>query len=214
VVTLVDTPGAFPGPAAEERGQSEAIASSIRLMTGLRVPIVAVIVGEGGSGGALAIGVGDHVLALENAVYSVISPEGCASILWRTSDEAPTAALAMRMTAADQRALGVVDIVVGEPAEGAHGDHAEMARRLRTVLVAQLDALDQIPIDELLEARYRRYRSMGAYTEVDIPAVTPPASLGLADRLRNLLDQARATAGGSIPGPSRSRDEPPAREEV
>ena len=120
VVTFVDVPGAHPGPESEERGIAEAIARSIGLMSRLRTPIVTVITGEGGSGGALAIAVGDVVIALENAVYSVISPEGCASILWRTADEAPTAAAAMRMTAADQRALGVVDIVVPEPGEGAH----------------------------------------------------------------------------------------------
>ena len=109
VITFLDTAGAFPGPAAEERGQAEAIATSIKLMTGLQVPIVAVVLGEGGSGGALAIGVGDVVLALENAVYSVISPEGCASILWRDPEKAPVAAAAMRMTAADQLELGVID---------------------------------------------------------------------------------------------------------
>src|ERR687895_1681492 len=123
IVTFLDTAGAFPGPSAEERGQAEAIASSIKLMTGLQVPIVVVIIGEGGSGGALAIGVGDRVLALENAVYSVISPEGCAAILWRAPDEAKLAAAAMRMTAADQLALGVVDAIIDEPGEGAHTDH-------------------------------------------------------------------------------------------
>jgi acetyl-CoA carboxylase carboxyl transferase alpha subunit len=117
VITFLDTAGAFPGPAAEERGQAEAIASSIKLMTGLEVPIVVVVLGEGGSGGALAIGVGDVVLGLENSVYSVISPEGCASILWRSRDEARTAAAAMRMTAPDQVDLGVVDIIVAEPGE-------------------------------------------------------------------------------------------------
>ena len=132
VVTFVDVPGAHPGPESEERGIAEAIARSIGLMTRLRTPIVAVITGEGGSGGALAIAVGDVVIALENAVYSVISPEGCASILWRTSDEAATAAAAMRMSAADQHALGVIDIVVPEPGEGAHAEPEETAKRLRS----------------------------------------------------------------------------------
>ncbi len=142
IVTFVDVPGAHPGPESEERGIAEAIARSIGLMTRLRTPIVTVITGEGGSGGALAIAVGDVVIALENAVYSVISPEGCASILWRTADEAATAAAAMRMSAADQHALGVVDIVVPEPGEGAHAepevdggpaarDHRRSARRAR-----------------------------------------------------------------------------------
>src|SRR6187549_1945750 len=122
IVTFLDTAGAFPGPAAEERGQAEAIASSIKLMTGLQVPIVVIVLGEGGSGGALAIGIGDVVIALENAVYSVISPEGCASILWRDPEKAPVAAAAMRMTAADQLELGVIDAIVDEPKEGAQAD--------------------------------------------------------------------------------------------
>ena len=127
IVTFVDVPGAHPGAESEERGIAEAIARSIALMTRLRTPIVTVITGEGGSGGALAIAVGDVVLALENAVYSVISPEGCASILWRTPDQAPAAALAMRMTAADQLELGVVDEVIPEPRDGAHTDHPATA---------------------------------------------------------------------------------------
>src|SRR5688572_13110741 len=163
VVTFVDVPGAHPGPESEERGIAEAIARSVGLMTRLRTPIVAVITGEGGSGGALAIAVGDVVIALENAVYSVISPEGCAAILWRNADEAPTAALAMKMSAADQETLGVVDIVVPEPGEGAHTDHGETARRLRAVIAERLDALALVPLDLLVEERYRRYRNLGAY---------------------------------------------------
>ena len=213
IVTFVDVPGAHPGPESEERGIAEAIARSIGLMTRLRTPIVAVITGEGGSGGALAIAVGDVVIALENAVYSVISPEGCAAILWRTADEAPSAALAMKMTAADQAALGVVDIVVAEPGEGAHADHAETGRRLRQVIVAQLDSLAQVSLDELVEARYQRYRNLGAYTETTTPAVAPPERPGLADRVRTLLDPGR-WGGVQLPAPGRGRDEPPAREEV
>jgi acetyl-CoA carboxylase carboxyl transferase subunit alpha len=213
VVTFVDVPGAHPGPESEERGIAEAIARSVGMMTRLRTPIVAVITGEGGSGGALAIAVGDVVIALENAIYSVISPEGCAAILWRSADEAPTAALAMKMTAADQEALGVVDVVVPEPGEGAHTDHAETARRLRTVIAERLDALALVPIDLLVEERYRRYRNLGAYTEVAQPTVAPPERPGFADRLRNLLDPDR-WARVQLPGPGRGRDEPPAREEV
>jgi acetyl-CoA carboxylase carboxyl transferase alpha subunit len=213
IVSFVDVPGAHPGPESEERGIADAIARSIGLMTRLRTPIVAVITGEGGSGGALAIAVGDVVVALENAVYSVISPEGCAAILWRTADEAATAAFAMKMTAADQEALGVVDIVVREPGEGAHTDHAETARRLKSVIVAQLDALAPIPREILVETRYRRYRAFGAYTEIAAPAPAPPAGPNLADRLRNMLDPGR-WPNVSLPGPRRSRDEPPAREEV
>jgi acetyl-CoA carboxylase carboxyl transferase subunit alpha len=213
VVTFVDVPGAHPGPESEERGIAEAIARSIGLMSRLRTPIVAIITGEGGSGGALAIAVGDVVIALENAVYSVISPEGCASILWRTAEEAPTAALAMRMSAQDQLELGVVDRVVPEPGEGAHADPRETAKRLRQVIIAELDRLSAFAPDELVEARYRRYRALGPYTEVATPEVAPPPSRGLADRLRDLLDPTRWSMGMPLPGSSR-RDEPPAHEEV
>jgi acyl-CoA carboxylase subunit beta len=212
LVTFVDVPGAHPGPESEERGIAEAIARSVGLMSRLRTPIVSVITGEGGSGGALAIAVGDVVIALENAVYAVISPEGCAAILWRTVDEAATAALAMRMTAADQHRLGVVDIVVPEPGEGAHTDHEETARRLKDIIVDRLAALDQLSIDELIDQRYRRYRALGSYTEVTAPEVPPPPNKGLADRLRDLLDPGRRAVSGATS--SWSRDEPPAREEV
>ncbi len=213
VVTFVDVPGAYPGRESEERGIAEAIARSIGLMSRLRTPIVAVITGEGGSGGAIAIAVGDTVIALENAVYSVISPEGCASILWRTADEAATAALAMRMTADEQQALGVVDTVVDEPGEGAHTDHAETARRLRAVIVAELDRLSALSPAELLDARYRRYRTLGAYTEVAAPAAPQmPPSRGLTDRLRDLLDPWRWSAGQPGTGQGR-RDESSLREE-
>ena len=207
VVTFVDVPGAHPGAESEERGIAEAIARSIGLMTRLRTPIVTVITGEGGSGGALAIAVGDVVVALENAVYSVISPEGCASILWRTADEAQTAAVAMRMTAAEQQALGVVDVVVAEPGDGAHSDHAETARRLRAVIVEQLDVLSRVPIEDLLEARYRRFRELGPYTEIASAPIAPTERPGLGDRLRNIFDPTRWPAA---PG----RDEPPARDGV
>jgi acetyl-CoA carboxylase carboxyl transferase subunit alpha len=215
VVTFVDVPGAHPGPESEERGIAEAIARSIGLMTRLRTPIVTVITGEGGSGGALAIAVGDVVLALENAVYAVISPEGCASILWRTSDEAPTAALAMKMSVIDQQALGVVDEVVSEPPDGAHTDHEETGRRLKAVLVRELERLEAIPLDVLVEMRYRRYRSLGAYAELEGPAPTPPVPPrpGLADRLRGLFE-AGQRAIPAPPLPVGRRDEPPAREDV
>jgi acyl-CoA carboxylase subunit beta len=212
VVTFVDVPGAHPGPESEERGIAEAIARSVALMTRLRTPIVSIITGEGGSGGALAIAVGDVVIALENAVYSVISPEGCASILWRTSDEAPAAAAAMRMTASEQHALGVIDIVVAEPDQGAHADPAETARRLRAIVVDRLAALSELTIEELVEARYQRYRALGSYTEAELPEIPPTSARGLGDRLRDLLDPGRRTVGGAVS--SWSRDEPPAREEV
>jgi acetyl-CoA carboxylase carboxyl transferase subunit alpha len=214
IVTFVDVPGAHPGPESEERGIAEAIARSIGLMSRLRTPIVVVITGEGGSGGALAIAVGDVVVALENAVYSVISPEGCASILWRTADEAPTAAMAMRMTAPEQQALGVIDIVVPEPGEGAHTDHAETARRLKAVILEQLDGLSHLSLDDLVEARYRRFRALGPFREVEAPPPPLPERPGLADRLRNLLDPGRWSGIQSIPAGRAQPPDLPARDEV
>ncbi len=187
VVTFLDTAGAFPGPAAEERGQAEAIASNIKQMTGLQVPIVAVIVGEGGSGGALAIGVGDEVLALENAVYSVISPEGCASILWRSAERAPEAAAAMRMTAANQLELGVVDAIVEEPAGGAQEDTAATARSIKA---AVLDALGRVTRHEpevLLATRYARLRGIGLVLQTDVGPATAVEEPSLRRRLGRLL---------------------------
>ncbi|HEX6656413.1 MAG TPA: acetyl-CoA carboxylase carboxyltransferase subunit alpha [Candidatus Limnocylindria bacterium] len=165
VITFLDTAGAFPGPAAEERGQAEAIATSIKLMTGLQVPIVAVIVGEGGSGGALAIGVGDVVLAMENSVYSVISPEGCASILWRDPEKAPVAAAAMRMTAADQLTLGVIDAIIEEPRDGAPADPGAAARSIKGALLAALAQIGQATPEALLTSRYARLRAIGLVIE-------------------------------------------------
>jgi acetyl-CoA carboxylase carboxyl transferase subunit alpha len=187
IVTFLDTAGAFPGPAAEERGQAEAIASSIKLMTGLQVPIVVVVLGEGGSGGALAIGVGDRVLALENAVYSVISPEGASSILWRSRDEARAAAAAMRMTAADQHELGVVDAVIDEPGEGAHTDHAATAKSLRAAILAALGSLAGQDTAELLSTRYARLRRMGAYIETGSGPSRAPEAPSLRHRLGRIL---------------------------
>ena len=187
VVTFLDTAGAFPGPAAEERGQAEAIASSIKLMTGIQVPIVVVVLGEGGSGGALAIGVGDVVLALENAVYSVISPEGCASILWRSRDEAKAAAAAMRMTAADQVDLGVVDLVVAEPGEGAHAENAATAATLKSAIISALRRVAGRPTDELLASRYARLRGMGAYLETGSRPSRAPEAPSLRHRIGRIL---------------------------
>jgi acetyl-CoA carboxylase carboxyl transferase subunit alpha len=187
LVTFLDTAGAFPGPAAEERGQAEAIASSIKLMTGLQVPIVVVVVGEGGSGGALAIGVGDRVLALENAVYSVISPEGASSILWRSKDEARTAAAAMRMTAEEQQELGVVDVVVPEPGEGAHAEPGGTAKALKAAIVAALRDLAGVETTVLLATRYARLRSLGAYLESEGEPARQPEAPSLRHRLGRIL---------------------------
>jgi acetyl-CoA carboxylase carboxyl transferase subunit alpha len=187
VITFLDTAGAFPGPAAEERGQAEAIAASIKLMTGLEVPIVVIVLGEGGSGGALAIGVGDAVLALENSVYSVISPEGCASILWRSRDEARTAAAAMRMTADDQVDLGVVDAIVAEPGEGAHTDHPATARALKAAILSALRRIASGDTAELLATRYARMRGWGAYLETGAGPSLPPEAPSLRRRLGRIL---------------------------
>jgi len=195
VVTFVDTPGAAPDAPSEERGQAEAIARNIAVMTSLRTPIVTVVTGEGGSGGALAIAVGDVVLALENAIYSVISPEGCASILWRTSDMAQQAAVAMRLTAREQQALGVIDTVIGEPGEGAHDDPDETARRLGEAIEAQLEALVHHDLDDLVRSRYARYRDYGAFTTKDLPVRERRERQNWVDRLRTLLDSGQRVVG-------------------
>jgi acetyl-CoA carboxylase carboxyl transferase subunit alpha len=165
LVTLIDTPGAYPGVGAEERGQSEAIARNLLEMADLKTPIVCTVIGEGGSGGALAIGVGDRVNMLQYSTYSVISPEGCASILWKSQDKARDAAEALGMTAPRLLELGLVDKVIREPLGGAHRNPRSMAVRLKAVLMNQLDELEAIPAPELLEQRYRRLRSYGAYQE-------------------------------------------------
>ncbi|WP_199503707.1 acetyl-CoA carboxylase carboxyltransferase subunit alpha [Qipengyuania sp. YIM B01966] len=162
VVTLVDTSGAFPGVEAEERGQAEAIARSTEACLGLPVPMVATIVGEGGSGGAVALASAERVLMLEHAVYSVISPEGCASILWRTADKAPDAAQAMRITAQDLEQLGVIDRIVPEPVGGAHRDPATMAASLAAAIGQELDALADLPVDQLRRQREDRFLRIGA----------------------------------------------------
>lgn len=163
LLTFIDTPGAYPGVGAEERGQSEAIARNLLEMADLKTPIICTVLGEGGSGGALAIGVGDRTLMLEYSTYSVITPEGCASILWKSADKARDAAEAMQMTAPQLLKQGLVDKVIREPIGGAHRNPRSMAIRLKAVLLNELDALAAIPIDQLLEQRYRRLRSYGAY---------------------------------------------------
>ena len=161
VVTFIDTPGAYPGIGAEERGQSEAIARNLWEMSALRTPIVATVIGEGGSGGALAISVADKLMMLEYATYSVISPEGCASILWKDAEKAPLAAEAMAITSKHLKSHGLIDEIVPEPLGGAHRDPEQMARSLRNVLVQTLDNLAAEPLDRLLEHRYERLMSYG-----------------------------------------------------
>jgi acetyl-CoA carboxylase carboxyl transferase subunit alpha len=165
LLTFIDTPGAYPGVGAEERGQSEAIARNLLEMAQLKTPIVCTVIGEGGSGGALAIGVGDRVNMLQYSTYSVISPEGCASILWKSQDKARDAAEALGMTAPRLLELGLIDKVVREPLGGAHRNARSMAIRLKAVLMNQLDELATLGAADLLEQRYRRLRSYGAYAE-------------------------------------------------
>jgi len=166
VISLVDVVGAYPGLGAEERGQAEAIAHNLREMARLSVPFIAIITGEGGSGGALAIAVADRVLMLENSVYSVISPEGCASIMWRDSSKKDIAAAALRITAKDNLELGICDEVIPEPQGGAHHDHDAMAATLGDVLDKHLSELEKLSTEQLLNARYDKFRTMAQYFEV------------------------------------------------
>ncbi len=213
VITFVDVPGAHPGPESEERGIAEAIARSVALMTRLRTPIVTVITGEGGSGGALAIAVGDVVIALENAVYSVISPEGCASILWRThrrgghrggrdAHDRGRPARPRRHRPRRPRAGRGRPHRPGRDGPPAAGDHRRPARRPSR----------RSPSTSWSTQRYRRYRSLGAYTEADVPEIPDKVDRGLGDRLRDLLDPGRRALGATVQ--PWSRDDPPAREEV
>jgi acetyl-CoA carboxylase carboxyl transferase subunit alpha len=165
VLTFIDTPGAYPGVGAEERGQSEAIARNLFVMAGLKTPILSTVIGEGGSGGALAIGVCDRILMLQYSTYSVISPEGCASILWKSASKASEAAVAMGITADRLRELGLVDDIVAEPLGGAHRDMDAMAATLKYALISALNDLDRIPHDQLLKARYARLMQYGKFEE-------------------------------------------------
>ena len=166
VITLIDTPGAYPGIGAEERGQAEAIARNLLEMARLRVPVISVVIGEGGSGGALALGVSDRILMFENSIYSVISPEGCAAILWKSADARDKAAEALKLTANDLAGLGIVDAVIPEPVGGAHTDWDETAARLRDVLIDQLAQLDTLPPDELRRERWEKFERMGEWRVV------------------------------------------------
>ena len=165
IVTLIDTPGAFPGIGAEERNIAEAIAFNLREMMTLRTPVIAVVIGEGGSGGALGIGIADRVLMMENAYYSVISPEGCAAILWKHREHAPEAASALKLSAQDLSKLGIIDGIVPEPLGGAHNDHATAANSLKEAVLATIKELSAIPTAQLLEQRYQKFRALGQFTE-------------------------------------------------
>ena len=165
VLTFIDTPGAYPGIDAEERGQSEAIARNLYVMAGLKTPVVCTVIGEGGSGGALAIGVGDRMLMLQYSIYSVISPEGCASILWKSADKAADAAEAMGVTSERLKELNLIDDIIEEPLGGAHRNPEETAERLKARLVDQVEQLSRLPTDQLIAARYQRLMSYGEYLE-------------------------------------------------
>ncbi|HSR53913.1 MAG TPA: acetyl-CoA carboxylase carboxyltransferase subunit alpha [Acidobacteriota bacterium] len=165
VLTFIDTPGAYPGVGAEERGQAEAIAHNLRVMAGLEVPIIASVIGEGGSGGALAIGVADRVLMLENSIYSVISPESCSAILWKDQDHAKEAAENLRLTAEHLKRFGIVDESVPEPSGGAQDDWDKAAELLASAISRNLEKLAEMTVEERLEARYQRFRKIGAFLE-------------------------------------------------
>ena len=165
VICLIDTPGAYPGVGAEERGQAQVIAENMFEMSRLKTPVICVVIGEGGSGGALGIGVGDRVAILEYSYYSVISPEGCAGILWKSAAHAEEAAQALKLTSGHLRELGAVDDVIEEPLGGAHRDHHQMAARLKLYLIKVLDQLTEQPLDELVAARYEKFRRLGVYLE-------------------------------------------------
>lgn len=212
IVTLVDTKGAYPGTGGEERGVGPAIALNLREMSRLQVPIIVVVIGEGGSGGALGIGVGDRVLMLQHAYYSVISPEGCAAILWRDAAKAPEAAAALRLTSRDLLGFGLVDEAVPEPIGGAHKDPETAARYLHEALVHQLDQLAGIPIADLVQTRYDRLRSYGEYevaTEARLAEIlTPPAPAEPAPPV-----EAAATEEAAHRGAAPEGEAPPAPEE-
>lgn len=171
IICLIDTPGAYPGIGAEERGQAQLIATNLLEMSQLPTPIICVVIGEGGSGGALGIGIGDRVSLLEHAYYSVISPEGCAGILWKvaTEETKPLAAEALKLTSRDLHRLGIIDDIIPEPLGGAHRDHRDMANTLKTYLLRYLRELRGIPTEELLEQRYQKFRRMGVFEEESGP---------------------------------------------
>jgi len=163
IITFIDTPGAYPGIGAEERGQAEAIAYNLQEMAGIKTPIIAIVIGEGGSGGALALGIGDIILMLENSIYSVISPEGCASILFRDTSQAEKASAALKLTSYDLKKLGVIDEIISEPIGGAHKDPKLVFERVKETIISNLKKLKNIKPEELLKKRYKKFRIMGKF---------------------------------------------------
>lgn len=181
IVCFIDTPGAYPGIGAEERGQAEAIAVNLRDMTGIGVPIICIVIGEGGSGGALGIGIGNRVLIMENSYYTVISPEGCAAILFRDADRAEDAAEAMKITPKDLLSFGIVEEIIEEPIGGAHRDHDSAAESMKDVLMRHLKELQQMSADELRRQRYEKYRSVGVFTTDTAPQPEEAATVGVEE---------------------------------
>jgi acetyl-CoA carboxylase carboxyl transferase subunit alpha len=175
IVTFINTPGAYPGIGAEERGQAWAIAENLRAMAGLKVPIVCLVIGEGGSGGALGIGLGDRILMLEHAYYSVISPEGCAAILWGDAKRMADAAKALKLTARDLKRLGIIDEVLDEPVGGAHRNPAEMFKRVRERIDHHFTELSRLSTEKLIESRYEKFRRMGS-------VFAPPPEIAVAEK--------------------------------
>jgi acetyl-CoA carboxylase carboxyl transferase subunit alpha len=173
IITFIDTPGAYPGISAEERGQAAIIAESLLEMSQIRTPIVCVVIGEGGSGGALGIGVGDRLGMLEHTYFSVISPEGCASILWKGSEHAPKAAAALKFTSRDLLRFGISDEIIPEPSGGAHRDHRVAASNLKSFLLRHLRELKGLPLDDLVDRRYEKYRKIGVFIEAIAAAELP-----------------------------------------
>jgi acetyl-CoA carboxylase carboxyl transferase subunit alpha len=206
IVCMINTPGAYCGVGAEERGQAHAIAENLMAMARLRVPVVCLVIGEGGSGGALGIGVGDRVLMLENAYYSVITPEGCAAILWKTAEKAPQAAEILRITARDLLEFGVVDGIVAEPPGGAHRDPAEACRLVRAAIVASLEQLEGIPSERLLAERYEKLRRIGAWIEGQ--PIEPGLDEEIADAVEIVSDAPEAASEAAA---RRERDSSPLR---
>lgn len=179
IVTLIDTPGAYPGIGAEERGQAWIIARNIFDMSAIQTPIICIVVGEGGSGGALAIGVGDHFAIMENAYFSVISPEGCAAILWKSNTKAPDAAKVLKLTSYDLLQLGIVDEIIPEPLGGAHRDYKNASENLKKSILTNLAKLKEIPLDKLIQRRYEKYRKLGQFLDSqknNLNKVGPPTS--------------------------------------
>ncbi len=209
IVSLINTPGAYPGIGAEERGQARAIAKNMFEMSRLRTPIICIVTGEGGSGGAIGIGVGDYFSIMENAYYSVISPEGCGAILWKSGDKAPEAAEALKLTPGDLKKHGIVDEIIPEPLGGAHRDPKGTADILKSTIIRYIEELDSYDIDELLERRYEKYRSLGAFLE------GKPAELKgqVAGRVMADHDLSHETASGTNSTDRESKNEPgPQRE--